>query len=187
MNNPPLFSATFKFPQVSILLMILTRKEIQKEISKKRIRIEPLDKSAIGPASVDLTLGNKLRVFRKGKAIQIRENTNYKGITALININKGYLLKPGELVLGITREKITLPDNICGWLQSRSRFARFGLMSHLSAPFVCPGVANKQVLEIYNAGPRKLKLMPGLRICQIIFQCCKGKAKYKGIFKSQEL
>ena len=162
--------------------------EILKEISRKRIEISPFSKSSIGPASVDLTLDNKLRIFNIDKRVHsIHNKVDYKKITKLININKGYVLKPGELVLGITKEKITLPDDICGWLNSRSRFARHGLMSHITAPFICPGVSNKQVLEIYNASPRKLKIMPGLKICQIIFQRCEGKAKYKGTFKNQKL
>lgn len=168
--------------------MILTKTEILKEISKKRVRIEPFDAKAIGPASIDLTLGDKIRVFKKiAKIIDIGEHTDYKKITKLINIKKGYLLRPDELVLGITKEKTTLPDNICGWLQSRSRFARLGLMSHITAPFVCPGVSNHQIMEIYNAGPLKIKIKPGLKLYQLILQQCKGRAKYQGIFKSQKL
>lgn len=168
--------------------MILTQKEILKEISKKRIKVEPFDKSAVGPASIDLTLDDELRVFKTDKPIaEMKEGADYKEITKCVDISKGYDLKPGELVLGITKETITLPENVCGWLQSRSRFARFGLMSHITAPFICPGVSNKQVLEIFNAGPLKLRLIPGVKICQIVLQLCKGKAKYKGIFKSQKM
>ena len=168
--------------------MILTQKEILKEISKKRIKVEPFDKSAVGPASIDLTLDKELRVFSPGKSpVEMKEGVDYKNITKLVSISKGYALKPGELVLGITKETITLPEDICGWLQSRSRFARFGLMSHITAPFVCPGESNQQVLEIFNAGPRTLKLIPGVKICQLVLQTCKGKAKYKGIFQKQRL
>lgn len=168
--------------------MILTSNEILKEIAKKRVQIEPFDKKIVGPASVDLTLDNKIRVFKHRKEIiNIGENSDYKEITEIIRLKKGYILKPGELVLGITKEKITLPDDICGWLQSRSRFARFGLMSHITAPFVCPGISNHQVLEIFNASQRKIRIKEGLQICQLILERCEGRAKYKGIFKSQEL
>ncbi len=168
--------------------MILTQKEILKEIAKKRIIVEPFDLTTVGPASIDLKLDKELRVFKQDKsAVEMKEGVDYKEVTDLIDISKGYLLKPGELVMGITKEKITLPEDICGWLQSRSRFARFGLMSHITAPFICPGVSNRQVLEIFNAGPRTLKLIPGVKICQLILQTCKGKAKYKGIFKQQRL
>ena len=168
--------------------MILTKDEILKEIKRKKVAIQPLDTDSIGPASIDLKLGNRLRVFKKNKAVvSIDEAIDYKKITKVVDISKGYILKPGELVLGITKERITLADNICGWLQSRSRFARFGLMSHITAPFICPGVSNYQVLEIFNASNRKLKLRPSLKICQLILQQCRGSAKYQGRFKDQEL
>jgi len=168
--------------------MILTKREIEKEISNKRIKIEPFDKNSIGPASIDLTLDKKIRIFSTNEPhFEINENADYKKVTKVIDISKGYVIKPGELILGITKEKITLPDNICGWLNSRSRFARLGLMSHITAPFICPGVSNKQVLEIYNAGNHPIKLIPNIKICQLVFQECKGNAKYQGKFKNQEL
>lgn len=168
--------------------MILTKKEILKKISKREIVIQPFSKENVGPASVDLALDNELRVFKKGSsAIDMKESSDYRKITKTIRISKGYILKPGELVIGLTKESIKLPDNIAGMLQSRSRFARFGLMSHATAPFVWPGADGKQALEIYNAGPKKLKLIPGTKICQIVFTECKGKARYEGIYKRQKL
>jgi len=165
--------------------MIITRGEILKLLKKGAIKIEPFDEKDIGPGSVDLTLDNQIRIFNSKK--KISEDTDYKKITKIVNISRGYNLKPGELVLGITKEKITLPEDICGWLNSRSRFARIGLMSHITAPFVAPGVSNHQILEIYNAGKNTILLQPGFKICQIVFQECKGKAKYNGIFKTQTL
>jgi dCTP deaminase len=166
--------------------MILTKKEIIKLINKKRIIIKGLNKYSIGTASIDLTIDKKIRIFNFKQKI-IEEDIDYKKITKLVDISKGYLLKPGELILGITKEKITLPDNICGFLNSRSRYARIGLMSHITAPFISPGVSNKQVLEIYNAGPNKIKLMPGKKICHLVLAKCKGKAKYNGKWRNQDL
>jgi dCTP deaminase len=168
--------------------MILAKDEILKEIKSKRVKIEPFSKGSVGPASIDLTLSDELRIFEHpGKTVEINESADYKKYTKLIKIKKGYVLKPHELVLGITKEKITLPGDICAWLNSRSRFARLGLMSHITAPFVSPGVSNKQVLEIYNAGRDSLKLIPGEKICQLILQKCIGNAEYKGKFKNQRL
>ena len=167
--------------------MILTKKHILDLVQHKKLAIKPFSSSQVGPASIDLTLDNTLRVFKQGNSISVKEGVDYKKITKKINFKKGYTLQPGELVLGITKEKINLPDNVCGWLNSRSRFARLGLMSHATAPFIAPGVNNKQVLEIYNAGPRPLKLKPGLKICHLILQKTEGKAKYKGRWRSQSL
>ena len=166
--------------------MILAKPEILKQIRNGRIRIEPYDESAIGPASIDLTLDDSLRIFNTDHHIT-QGDIDYRTLTQLLDLADGYLLEPGELVLGITRERITLPDDLCGWLNSRSRFARIGLMSHIAAPFVAPGISNKQVLEIYNAGRNKIKLTPGMKICHIVLEECRGSAKYAGAWKDQEL
>jgi dCTP deaminase len=166
--------------------MILTHDEIIKEMCLGRIKISPFDRSAVGPASVDLSLGSSIRIFKNSlRPVEAKESVDYKKFTRLQGIKKGYILGRGELVLGITKEKITLPDNLCGWLQSRSRFARVGLMSHVTAPFICPGVSNRQVLEIFNAGDKPLKIYPGVKICQLILEECRGKAKYSGRFRKQ--
>ena len=169
--------------------MILTRDVLLEKIRKKEIRIEPFDSKAIGPASIDLTLDSNIRVFKTDKPhLIIRESEDYREVTKVFNIaKKGYLLKPGELVLGITKEKITLPENICGWLNSRSRFARLGLMSHITAPFISPGVSNHQVLEIYNAANHPIQLIADVKICQMVFQECRGSAVYRGKFKDQKI
>jgi dCTP deaminase len=166
--------------------MILAKPEILKQIRNGRIRIEPYDKNAIGPASIDLTLDDKLRIFNTSRHIT-QADIDYRTLAKLVDIGDGYLLKPGELVLGITRERLTLPEDVCGWLNSRSRFARIGLMSHIAAPFLAPGISNRQVLEIYNAGRNKIRLTAGMKICHVVLQECRGTAKYAGAWKDQEL
>ena len=118
--------------------MILAKPEILRQIRDGRIVIDPYDEEAVGPASIDLTLDDKLRVFNTDQHIT-RADIDYRTLAKLTDIPDGYLLEPGELVLGITKERIALPEDLCGWLNSRSRFARIGLMSHIAAPFLAPG------------------------------------------------
>lgn len=167
--------------------MILTRAVILKQIRAGEIKITPFDLKSVGPASIDLSLDKQIRVFGGQTESIIDETCDYKTITQVVNIAKGYILKPGELVLGITKEVVTLPDNVCGWINSRSRFARIGLMSHIAAPFISPGVSNKQVLEIYNAGNHPINLLPGVKICHLVLQECRGSAVYRGRYKKQTL
>ncbi len=166
-------------------MTILTKKEILKEIKKKNIKITPLDKSAIGPGSVDLTLDNQFRIFVKGKTYDVNPKADYKKITKLVK-KESIIVKHGEVILGITKEKIKLSDNLCGWLQGRSRFARLGLMVHITASFMQPGIENQQVLEIANLSNRPLRIHAGTKICQFIFEKTKGKAKYSGKFTKQK-
>jgi dCTP deaminase len=166
--------------------MILAKPEILKQIAAGRIILDPYDESAVGPASIDLTLDDRLRIFNSDRHIT-HGDIDYRTLTKLVDITAGYLLRPGELVLGITRERITLPEDLCGWLNSRSRFARIGLMSHIAAPFVAPGISNRQILEIFNAGRNKIRLTAGMKICHIVIEECRGAARYDGAWKDQEL
>lgn len=168
-------------------MSILTKNEIIKLINEKKIKITPFDKSAIGPASVDLTLANEFLEFKKIDYIDVNKNSDYSKYTKKIVVKKYYNLPPGGYVLGITKETIKLPDNLCGWLGTRSRYARLGIMVHSTAAFVCPGVNNKQVLEIKNVSDCTLRLYPGTKILQIIFEKTSGTAKYNGKFKNQKL
>jgi dCTP deaminase len=169
-------------------MSVLIGNEIEKALKTKKIRIEPLEKSQIGPGSIDLTLGNDFRIFKKrSKIYHIKNDSHFQDITRAVHVKDGgYVsIKPGEMILGITREKITLADNISGRLEGRSRFARFGLAVHVTAGFMHPGISNHQVLEIVNLGHAPLALYPGTRICQFIFEQCDGRATYTGRFVEQ--
>lgn len=169
-------------------ITILSRNEILRCIEEGKIGIVPFEKDQVGPASIDLTLGNEFRVFKKVRKIfHVKEEMDYEEATEVMSVKNGdgLLLMPGELVHGITEEKIRLSEDLAGWIEGRTRFARIGLMIHVTAGLVQPGCDNKQVLEISNMSPMPIALYPGTRICQIILERIKGKAKYEGRFKDQ--
>lgn len=165
---------------------VLTHDEIKKELERGTIQFSPpVSDDQISVASVDLHLAPEFRVFVTRNAdLDLVEETNYMDSTKEV-LAESLVVKPGETVLGITTEKITIPSNMCGWLEGRSRFARLGLLIHISAGFIQPGVSNRQVLEITNLSPNTLVLHAGERLCQIIFQRCEGDATYAGRFVSQ--
>ncbi len=169
-------------------MSILTREKILEEIQQGRIKVEPFEKASVGPGSIDLTLGNNFRVFkRRNEVFKVENESDSKDLTEAITIEAGgsLLLKPGETVLGITVEKLTLAPSICGWIEGRTRFARIGLGVHVTAGFIQPGVSNHQVLEVTNLSPITLSLSPGLKICQIVFERCEGESVYQGYVKNQ--
>lgn len=131
-------------------MSVLIGKEILKALKQKMISIEPLDKSQIGLGSIDLTLGNDFRIFKKrSKIYHVKNESHFEEITRDVHVKDGdYMtIRPGEMILGITRERITLADNISGRLEGRSRFARFGLAVHVTAGFMRLGIANHQVTK----------------------------------------
>ena len=169
-------------------MSILGRQAILRAIEQSAISITPFTRELVGPASVDLTLASTFRVFRKvHQVIEVRENTDYRELTDKMEVPSGkhILIMPGETVLGITRERIRLGPGLCGWLEGRSRFARLGLMVHISAPFMGPGINSQQVLEMSNFGPAPLEVYPGIPICQFVFQKLDGDEQYEGHFADQ--
>lgn len=167
-------------------MSILTRNEIIKEIESGNIVIDPLKDDQIGPGSVDLHLADRFRVFHPTrKVVDVTDDVDYRELTDFIHMPDGIILMPGETLLGMTIEKLTLPSDICGWLEGRSRFARIGLLVHISAGFMQPGISNHQLLEMSNFSPNPLRITPGTRVCQFIFQRTEGEAVYQGRFQNQ--
>ncbi len=168
-------------------MCVLTKGEIERELESGRLRIEPLEPDQIGPASIDLHLGNELRVPKSGATgpIPVTDSTDPLDFSELIEIEEPYVLEPGHTVLGVTREMLYLPPDLCGWLEGRSRIARLGLTVHVTSGFVHPGVANRQVLEMSNVSKVPLALHAGVRICQIVLERTEGEAVYRGRFAAQ--
>jgi dCTP deaminase len=167
----------------------LGKKELLHLIEDGIIKIEPFDKDQIGPGSIDLRLGNKFRTFKKVHNIfYVKNDVDHREITQLIEVNQGdyFLIMPGELVHGITLERIELPNWLSGRIEGRSRLARIGLLTHLSSGYVHPGTKGKIVLEIVNVSPIPLALYPGIKICQLVIEKVEGGEAYRGRFHEQE-
>jgi len=170
-------------------MAVLAKDEILKLIKAGKVKINPFNSNQVGPGSIDLRLGNTFRVFKKTHGIfHVKDDTTHEKITEIVKVKNGsyFLIMPGELIHGITKEMVSLPDNICGRIEGRSRFARVGLLTHLSSGFMHPGTTNKIVLEIANISPISLAIYPGTKICQIILEEVRGRAKYRGRFHLQK-
>jgi dCTP deaminase len=167
-------------------MAVLTRDAIFRELHEERLRIEPFEASQVGVASIDLTLGDVIReILPDETPIRVEDGTDYRDHTRVLELDRPYRLEPGVTIHGITAERISLPDDLCGFLEGRSRFARLGLMIHVTSAFVQPGVSNRQVLEMSNVSSRALEIVAGVRICQLVLMRTEGRAVYQGRFRDQ--
>ncbi len=151
--------------------MILSDKDIRALLKKKAMGIAPLSPDQIGPASVDLTLSDEWYFFKdeyKRRIVDLRDT----GFREAFEMKRApeITLRPGELCLGRTVERITLPGNVMGKLEGRSRYARMGVIIHTTSALVQPGSDNHQVLEIVNLAPFPVRLHAGMRISQVVFE-----------------
>ncbi|MFN7991726.1 MAG: dCTP deaminase [Candidatus Micrarchaeia archaeon] len=151
--------------------MILSDKDIRKMLKEGKMKIAPLSDDQIGPASVDLTLSDEWYFFKDEYSRKIVDLSRI-GFDEAFELKRGpeITLKPGELCLGKTAERITLPADVMGKLEGRSRFARMGLIIHTTSALVQPGSDNRQILEIVNLAPFPIKLHAGMRVSQVLFE-----------------
>jgi len=166
---------------------VLTRDAIRAELDAGRLVITPFEEDQLGAASIDLTLAEEIRVIEHPEhAIDLVADSDYRDHTRVARLDEPYRLEPGSTIHGITRERIRLPGDLCGFLEGRSRFARLGLMIHVTSAFVQPGVDNRQVLEMSNVSGHPLRIHPGVRLCQIVLMRTEGVARYEGRFARQD-
>ncbi|MFP3013597.1 MAG: dCTP deaminase [Arsenophonus sp. NC-QC1-MAG3] len=167
--------------------MRLCDRDIVKYLNEKKLIIEPRPSiERINGATVDICLGNKFQVFQGYTSPYINLSGSKNEINAvldrvisdeiILSHNDSFFLHPGELVLAITLESVTLPNNIVGWLDGRSSLARLGLMVHVTAHRIDPGWCGQIVLEFYNSGKLPLALRPGMVICALSFETLSGSA-----------
>ncbi len=156
--------------------MILSDKDIKKALGSKRIVIKPAPDGAtqLGSCSVDLRLGDTFRVFDHSKYPYIDPNKKdfSNEITKVIKVKKGdtFIMQPGDFVLAVTLESVTIPSDLMGRLEGRSSLGRLGLVVHSTASIFEPGWDGKCVLELGNLGRMAISLTPGMRICAMTFE-----------------
>jgi len=163
-------------------MSILTYAELKKRL-KKDLIITPLlepDKQ-IGPGSIDLRLGTKFIIMKETEFTQLYppEITEYKirqyQYKIYKKIGEDIILHPGHLVLGCTLEYICLPEDLCAYVLTRSRWGRVGLII-ATAIYVHPYWKGCLTLEMFNYGRTPLKIPCGTSIAQLVIQKVKEKS-----------
>lgn len=163
--------------------MILSDGDIKKALKNGAIKISPHPnfKTQLGSCSVDLRLGNVFRVFEHSKKPYIDPSKkDYSNeITSEVKLKNGdkFIMQPGDFVLAVTLEKVTIAPNLMGRLEGRSSLGRLGIVVHSTASVFEPGWDGKCVLELGNLGRMAVVLAPGMRICAMTFEQLSSSAE----------
>ena len=183
--------------------MILTDREIQIAIDRKIIVIDPPpQEKAFSSTSIDLTLDPILSLFHDEKAGLERVvdpgHASFDHESALTELTRnhtitgeGYVFNPGALVLAWTHEyvKLNTEARLAARVEGKSSLARLGIGVHVTAPPIHAGFDGRIRLEMINHGKVPVRLRPGMRICQLIFEQTLGTPErgYKGRFSGQDV
>ncbi|MFJ7512825.1 dCTP deaminase [Peribacillus simplex] len=124
--------------------------------------LEPLKKSQLQPASIDLRIGNHFLAIDEYSTlfISLDKPAAYKE-----NYKDHIIIPPRAFVLGTTIEVIKLPNNMSAFVEGRSSIGRLGLFIQ-NAGWVDPGFEGHITLELYNSNRVPIELKAGRRIYQ---------------------
>ena len=156
--------------------MVLSDKDIKLALTSGKIKITPeLDfETQLGSCSVDLRLGNSFRVFEHSKYPHIdpyKKDYSPEITREIIIDGSGqFIMQPGDFVLAVTLEHVTIAPNLMGRLEGRSSLGRLGIVVHSTASIFDPGWDGKCVLELGNLGRMAVALTVGMRICAMTFE-----------------
>ena len=151
--------------------MILSDADIRKELAAGRIQIDPFDDACVQPSSVDLHVDSQFRVFANSRYPYIDVRTPMPDLTELVEVSGDdpFILHPGEFVLGSTRERVRIPDDLVARLEGKSSLGRLGLLIHSTAGYVDPGWDGYLTLELSNVANLPITIYSGMKIGQISF------------------
>ena len=159
--------------------MILSDRDIKKKLKEGLLVLKsdlPHDEmlKQIHASSMDVRLGNLFKVYRHANVPMLdpRNPNGFGELTRTIEIPDGeaFYVQPGEFVLGVTREYITVPDDMVVRVEGRSSLGRLGIIVHSTAGFIDPGFSGTITLEISNLNRLPIALYPGMRVGQFAFE-----------------
>ena len=151
--------------------MLLSDKSIREAQESGKIIIDPWDESLLQPASMDLRLGRKIRVFRNSRVPYIDVKQELPELTEVVEIDEvnPFFLHPSEFALGVIYERICLSSSIAARLDGKSSLGRLGLLVHSTAGWVDPGWRGHLTLELSNVSGLPISLYYQMKISQISF------------------
>jgi dCTP deaminase len=174
--------------------VLLSDRDIKAEIDTDRVRLDPYDPGMIQPSSIDVRLDKFFRLFDNHKYPVIDPAKDQPELTRLVEVEPedGFVLHPGEFVLGSTLETVSLPDDLAARVEGKSSLGRLGLLTHATAGFVDPGFSGHVTLELSNVATLPIILWPGMKIGQLCFfrlsspaENPYGSAKYGSHYQGQ--
>jgi dCTP deaminase len=168
-------------------MSVLIKHEIIELIKSREITFSPaLDALQFRPHAVDLRLGNTFRIPKRSFAPNKANNGRSAVVLDHLAVSDGQFahyeeitlkpgqyfdILPGEWIMGYTHEAVHIKSNtLMGILYPRSSVNRRGLALDLTG-IVDTGYKGNLMIPIHNTTSMQvLRLYPGERICQLVFE-----------------
>lgn len=156
--------------------VVLADHEILRALRKGTLQVDPFAPDMVRPAALSFRLGHTAYVLEADGDVDTARSDSYPTLRPQpVDARGRIVVRPGEVVLAPTLERVTLPDTMVGVLDGISDMARLG-MSVVLAQQVSPGFGAPAgavlTLEIVSHLSRPIYLWPGTRICNLMLMRC---------------
>lgn len=149
-------------------MSVLSDVSIRTMLAARRLGVEPFNPEAVGPCSLDVTLGDELLALVGSELLDTVSGAGARYERQQTNGRGGWTLYPHGLYLAATAERVSVPSDLVAYLHGRSTLGRYGVSVHETAGLIDPGFRGHVTLEITVA--RATVLYPGQPIGQLTFE-----------------
>jgi dCTP deaminase len=179
-------------------MAVITQKEILELVKSGEISFKPeLDRFQLQGHSVDLRLGYTFMIPKswhltpKGReALDIThfdKNTNAHFEIVELEAGQYFDLLPQEYVLVSTLESLKVSPKLMAVLYPRSSTNRKGMSLDLTG-IIDAGYEGQLILPIRNnTHSQTVRLYPGERLCQIVFEELTGHVEHKSKYHNKDI
>ena len=168
--------------------MILSDVDLKEAIKNKRLVLTPFSEDTVRENGIDLRLADEIAHHDGASSDFVLDPADESSINKCYSIEKGVgtmVLKAGEHVLLSTYEYMEMPDDLVGFVELRSTWARHGLS--LPPTIIDAGFKGTVTLAVSNNASYGIALKPRQRFAHIVFVKTSSKVNkpYAGGYSEQ--
>jgi len=163
--------------------MILSNSEIHKHIKEKRLTINPIYEDTVRENGIDLRLGSEIARLKRTDLIFDPHGKNDYEQFFKRESGESFIINPNERILVCTLEFIELENDLMGFVNLRSSYARVGL--GLPPTIIDAGFKGQLTLHVIG-GSFPVRLYAKDRFCHIaLAKLTSDSVRYRGVYLGQ--
>lgn len=151
---------------------LLVDRDIRVAVRRGELVVSDFDLAAVRPAAVSLSLGRDAYVLRTRGPVDVADPASCPELVPRPPDGRGLIvLRPGEVMLARTRERIGLGNRLAGLVDGTSDWARLGIsivLAHQVSPGYGMPAGSPLTLEIVSWLDQDVYLRPGVRIANLM-------------------
>ncbi len=146
--------------------MMLSDRDIRRYMQSRKLIITPLSDDTIRENGVDLKIGGQIARLKSSTEPVDIEDANR--IREVYDIQTGdeFIISPREHVLLTTLERVKMPENVVGFVNLRSTFARLGLL--IPPTIIDAGFEGEITIEVVGS-EFPVRMKKGTRFIHVVF------------------